>query len=565
MEDKRWMRFRLIVLGCILLIGGLAARSTAPARAQDEIDARIASMSLEQRVAQMFMVTLHGAALTEEGTQDLETWQPGGVVLFGENVGNPAAVTRLTNAYQSTIIAAGGVPLLISIDQEGGVVTRLTDGFTTFPAPILIDAAGNEMAYQAGQAVAQELSAVGINMNLAPVADLETYKDNPIIYRRAWGSDPNMAGNAVAAYIQGMESLNVLATAKHFPGHGESREDSHGELPTIDLPLERLQSVEFVPFEHAIAADVAAVMVAHIWYPALEAQAGLPASLSRNVITGVLRDQMGYDGLIMTDALDMNAVDLNFNYYDAVVMAINAGVDLLATGPSIGQHGFEAAMQRVVDEVRAGNISEDRINQSVRRILETKQKYGILDWQPLDPTSAPERVNVEAHAQLVDELYQKGVTVAYDRNGLIPIAPERKVAMIFLATRYQIQNECATYSSNITWTGVADNPTPEQIGWAVDNAKNADTVVVWTQNADTNLEQQQLVNALPPEKTIAVSIWSIYDWQSYMNVAAYMLTYTPARPAIPAACAVLFGAQPAIGVLPVTLGADLPAGSHDTN
>ena len=161
------------------------------------------------------------------------------------------------------------------------------------------------------------------------------------------------------------------------------------------------------------------------------------------MITGVLRDQMGYDGLIMTDALDMNAVDLNFNYYDAVVMAINAGVDLLATGPSIGQHGFEAAMQRVVDEVRAGNISEDRIDQSVRRILEAKQKYGILDWQPLDPTSAPERVNLEAHAQFVDELYQKGVTVAYDRNNLIPIPPDRKVAMIFLATRYQIQNECA--------------------------------------------------------------------------------------------------------------------------
>ena len=234
-------------------------------------------MSLEHKVAQMFMVTLHGSVLTEDGAQDLTTWQPGGVVLFDENAGDPAAVTRLTNAYQSTIIGAGGVPLLISIDQEGGVVTRLTDGFTMFPAPILIDAAGDDMAYQVGQAVAQELSAVGINMNLAPVSDLETYKDNPIIYRRAWGSDPTMAGNAVASFIRGMEDNGVLATAKHFPGHGESRQDSHGELPTIDLPLDRLQSVEFVPFEHAIDADVAAVMVAHIWYPALEPQAGLPA------------------------------------------------------------------------------------------------------------------------------------------------------------------------------------------------------------------------------------------------------------------------------------------------
>src|SRR5690606_3802090 len=138
--------------------------------------------------------------------------------------------------------------------------------------------------------------------------------------RRSWGSDPDIAGDALAAFIRGSQSLGVLATAKHFPGHGDSRQDSHGELPTIDLPLERLQTVELVPFAKAIDADVAAIMVAHIWYPALEPQPRLPASLSHNVITGVLRDQMGYDGLIVTDALDMNAVDLNFNFYDAVVM-----------------------------------------------------------------------------------------------------------------------------------------------------------------------------------------------------------------------------------------------------
>ncbi len=555
------MKWKILVLSI-----GILLATAASLHAEDtDIDALIASMSLEHKVAQMFMVTLHGSVMTEDGARDLQTWQPGGVVLFEENAGDPASVTRLTNDYQSTITAAGGVPMLISTDQEGGVVTRLTNGFTTFPAPILIDAAGDDLAYQVGVASAQELSAVGVNMNLAPIADLETYKDNPIIYRRAWGSDPDMAGDAVASFIRGSQSLNVLTTAKHFPGHGESREDSHGTLPTIDLPLDRLQSVEFVPFEKAIDAGVAAVMVAHIYYPALEPQPGLPASLSHNIITGILRDQMGYQGLVMTDALDMNAVDLNFNFYDAVVMAIQAGVDLLAMGPSIGQPGFEAAMQRVVDEVHAGNIPESRIDNSVRRILEAKQRFGILDWQPLDPNTAAERVNLDAHTQLVNQLYQSGVTVAYDRNDLVPIPPDRKVAMIFLATRYQIQAECSQYSSNIRWTGVDDNPTQEQIGWAVDNANSADTVVVWTQNADKNPEQQALVNALPLEKTIAVALWSIYDWQTFPNVAAYLLTYTPARPAVPAACAVLFGAAPATGILPVTLGTDLPAGSHDTN
>jgi beta-N-acetylhexosaminidase len=539
-----------------------------PALAQEaapdaDIEAIIASMSLEHKVAQMFMVTLHGAGLTEVGAEHLRSWQPGGLVLFGQNVGNPAQVTNLTNGYQSTITGAGGVPLLISIDQEGGVVTRLTDGFTMFPTPILIGAAGPEMAYRVGVASAEELSAVGINMNLAPVADLETYKDNPIISRRAWSSDPVIAGEALAAFIEGSASLNVITTAKHFPGHGETRQDSHGELNVLDLSRERLETVELVPFEYAIDAGVGAVMVAHIDYPALDPQPIMPASLSQPIITGVLREQLGFNGMIMTDALDMNAVDMNYNFYDAVVMSLNAGTDLLAMGPSVGQEVFEAAMQRIVDEVRAGNISEERIEESVRRILTTKQQYGILNWQPLDPATAVDRVNLEEHAVLFDELYQAGVTVAYDHNDLVPISPETRTAIIFLATRYQIQAECSQYSSNITWTGVSDNPSTEEIGWAVDNARNADTVVVWTQGADKNPEQQALVNALPQEKTIAVAIWSVYDWQTYPNVAAYVATYTPARPAVPAACAVLFGAAPANGRLAVTLRIDLPAGSRD--
>jgi beta-N-acetylhexosaminidase len=299
--------------------------------------------------------------------------------------------------------------------------------------------------------------------------------------------------------------------------------------------------------------------------PALEPTPGLPASLSRAILTDLLRGKMGFQGLIMTDALDMNAVDLNYNFYDAIVMSIQAGVDLLAMGPSTGQQVFEAAMQRVVDEVRAGNIPEARIDESVRRILQYKQRFGVLNWQPLDPAAAESRVNLEAHTELFNQLYSAGVTVAYDRNNLVPIPADRKTAIIFLATRYQIQQECAQYSSNITWTGVSDNPSQEEIGWAMDNARNADTVVVWTQGADKNPEQQALVNALPQDKTIAVAIWSVYDWQTYPNVAAYVATYTPARPAVPAACAVLFGAAPATGRLPITLRIDLPAGSHDTN
>jgi beta-N-acetylhexosaminidase len=523
-------------------------------------------MTLEHKVAQMFLVTLHGSVMTEVGADFLQTWQPGGVVLFGQNTGTPDATTRLTNDFQSTILAAGGPPLLIAIDQEGGVVSRLTaeNGYTFFPAPVLVGAAGDDIAYRIGSAIGTELSAVGINMNLAPVADLETNPDNPIIFRRSFGSDPEIAGEAVAQVAMGIQAQNVLATAKHFPGHGESAQDSHAVLQGIDLPRERLDSVEIAAFRPAIDNNIAAIMVAHLWFPAID-PTRRPASLSPEVVTGVLRNDLGFEGLIVTDAMDMNAVDMEVEYTESMVAAVEAGVDLMALGPSFGLPLAELSMQAVVDAVRGGRISEERINESARRILAAKQRFGLYDWQPLDPFSATQRVDAETHAALITELYQTGLTVAYDRNNLIPITPDKKVAFMFLATRYQIYNDCNAYGHpNIEWLGVGDSPDGGQITQAARMAEAADVAVVFTQNAIDNPQQQALVNALPPEKTIAVAIWSHYDWTTYPNVAAYMMTYTPSAvggPAIPAACAVLFGAYQATGTLPVTLGENLPAGS----
>ncbi|NDJ62787.1 MAG: hypothetical protein GYB67_16815 [Chloroflexi bacterium] len=555
------MRKVRITFGCLLflLIAGPTAARQSP------FDAQIARMSLEQRVAQMFMVTLHGSVMTEVGAEFLREWQPGGIVLFGANVGTPAAVTQLTNDFQQTILEVGDIPLLISIDFEGGVVERLMDeGFTRYPVPAVITAAGEEMAYRIGQAMGQELRAVGINMNLAPVADLETNLDNPIIDRRAFGSDPEVTGRVIAAYTRGLQSQNVLATAKHFPGHGDTGEDSHAVLQSLNLSRARLDSVELVPFAHAIDAGVGVIMAAHIHFPALESPPRfIPASLSPNVITGLLRDEMGYAGLVMTDALDMNAVDLEFPFAQAAVMAVEAGVDLLATGPSINPEIAATAIQAVIDAVRAGTISEARINESVRRILEAKARFGAMFWQPLDPATAADRVNAAQHTELITALFEAAVTVAFDRNNLIPITPDRSVAIVFLGTRYQIYNECNLYDHpNIRWAAVSDSPSYDEIGRAVEAANASQTTVVFTQNAISNPAQANLVNALPQDRTIAVALLSAYDWRAYPNVAAYLATYSSWRPAVPPVCAVLFGQRPATGQLPVTLSADLLAGTR---
>jgi len=543
---------------CLAVLCLLFAATTSFAR-QSPLD----DMTLEQRVGQLFMVSLFGSQLNESEREFLQRWQPGAVALFGNNAGTPDEVTRLTNAYQQTMVDAGGVPLLIAVDQEGGVISHLTDGFTTFPAPLVITATGDDdLAFAVGQAMGQELAAVGVNMNLAPVADLETNPNNPIIQRRAFGSDPHIAAPIVASVARGLQDAGVLATLKHFPGHGDTTTDSHVTLPVVNLSRERIESVELVPFQAGIDAGAEAVMVAHIWFPALEPQANLPATLSRNIVTGLLRDEMGFGGLIVTDALAMDAIDTAYSYADASVQAIQAGVDLVAFGISTGMQSQEQAMQAVVDAVRAGTIPEARINESVQRILDVKARYSLLDWQPLDPATAAQRVNRDAHRQLVAQVFREAVTLVYDDHHILPLSGDGSVAIVYPATRTQIMRECSAYDANIIWVGASESPQNVEIGWARDAARRADTVVVFTLNAIDDPQQQALVNALPPEKTIVVALWSPYDWTTFPDVSGYIATYSPLRASVPAACAILFGQIPARGQLPVALSPELPAGTH---
>lgn len=534
-----------LFIPCLLLI-------LTPLHAQTPYN--IDSMTLEQKVAQMFLVALYGPTLNAPGRDFLQQWQPGGAVIFSSNAGTPDSVTRLTNSWQQTVIDAGGVPMFIATDQEGGTITRLKDGFTTWPVPMLLTASGDvSLAYRVGQAMANELSAVGVNMNLAPVADLYTNLRNPIIGRRSFGSDPERTGQMLAALIRGMQAGGILSTAKHFPGHGDTDSDSHTSLPIINRSREELDTIELAPFRWTVAAGVETVMVAHIWYPAIDPSGEIPASLSSNVVSGLLRNEMNFQGLIMTDAIMMDAIDTRYDYDEASIMAIEAGVDLIAFGAHLPPTSQGRAMQGVVDAVRSGRISETRINESVRRILDAKQRYGLLDWQPLDPDTASQRIFSKDHETLVTELFRAGVTVAYDKNGVIPLDNTRKVAVVY--SRSAVRRNCEPYHpADLTrWVTVAESPDGSQIQSAVSAASWADTVVVFTQNAGSNIEQQRLVQALPADKTVAVALFSPYDWQAFPDVSAYVTTYSPLDPGIPEVCGLLFGAFSSSAKLPVSL------------
>ncbi len=545
-------RLQQIVV-CVCIIAVFAT----PAHAQSDahVNAIMASMTLEQKVGQMFLVGLFGPNITDDGRHFLQTYQPGGVVLFKYNMGNAESITQLVNDWQSAITQAGAPPLIIGVDQEGGRINTLEfEPFTQFPVPILVTATGNHnLAYRYGAVHSQELRAIGIHMNLAPVADLETNPDNPVIFRRSYGSDPYTVAPILSATVQGMQDEGVMATLKHFPGHGDTNEDSHITLPVLPYELSALEQLELIPFRAGVDAGAEVVMVGHLALPAVD-PTNRPASLSPVVITNLLRNDIGFGGIVMTDALDMDAIDTNYSLPNAAVMAVDAGVDFITPGPHAGMRSIENAIGAIIEAVEEGEISESRIDASVRRILSAKQRYNVLDWQPLDPATAEDRIRAVGGMRVVDELFAAGVTLVYDNDGLLPLDERESVLVAYPHERLTVHRACTTANPNAQTYGYNDYPTAENITFLTRAAESVDTIVVFTQNAINKPEQAALINSLPATKTVVVAYWSPYDINAFHRPpAAYLTAYSPHDAGLTTACNILFGTTPARGRLPVNL------------
>ncbi|MCL4254475.1 MAG: hypothetical protein KJ043_11955, partial [Anaerolineae bacterium] len=447
----------------------------------------------------------------------------------------------------------GAIPLFIATDQEGGWIMRMRDGFTELPPIALVTATDNpDLQYRMGQAMATEIRAVGVNMNLAPVADLDTNRANTVIGRRSPGFIPDLVGRMLTNYIDGMQSGGVLATVKHFPGHGDTLEDSHLTLPKITHSRDFLLNREIIPFQYAINADVAAVMVAHIWFTAFD-EAETPATLSYNVVTGLLRQELGYNGIIMTDAMDMDAIEAQYTPDEAAIRAILAGIDLVVYGTGFSERLQMVAMQGVLDAVNDGRIDETRIDESVYRILSAKADYDLLNWQPLASEGANSRIQSANTPDLLSQVFDAGVTVAYDTYQHLPIRIEDTVAIIYPGQRTLIPLACGDYHPSIQWLPISNAPTTDEVQLASGLSTRVDKVVVFTRNAIEITAQARLINALPPEKTIVVALYSPYDVTLFPRVGGYVVTYAPQDDGVRSACRIIFGASPALGTLAVNL------------
>ncbi|QAS52034.1 glycoside hydrolase family 3 protein [Halobacillus litoralis] len=539
----------------------------------DIISHALENMTVEEKVGQMLMPdfrTWDGEDVTSmlpEIEEQVEEYHLGGVILFRENVVTTEQTAELVSDYQA---AAEKFGLLMTIDQEGGIVTRLQSG-TDMPGNMALGATrSEEITRNVGRAIGEELSALGINMNLAPVMDVNNNPDNPVIGVRSFGGNPELVGEMGVAYTTGLQETGVAATAKHFPGHGDTAVDSHLGLPEVPYDLERLKEVELYPFQQAMDAGIDAIMTAHITFPEIDdtqvtsqkdgSQIALPATLSEKVLTGLMREDMGYDGVVITDAMNMNAIADHFGAVDAAIRAVNAGTDIV-----LMPVGLEEVATGLYDAVDEGEVAIETINDSVNRILTLKLNRGIIQSeQPLPVNEKIEQaqqiVGSEAHQQVEKEASEQSITMVKN-DGVLPLdrIEEEKVVVIGSSFVGSLGNAIINEHPNTTVIEASSydqlsEDQMQEIGEADQIIYSTYTYNVWTRSVDH--PQMRMMGRIMQETDtpiIGVGIRNPYDIMAYPEVDAYLAQYGFRDSSFEATAATIFGDNNPTGQLPVTI------------
>jgi len=375
------------------------------------VDSVMQSLSLDEMIAQLMVVRANNPNQPYFDVIDsyITKYNIGGVTFFG---GHPGLQVKQTNKWQ----AMAKTPLLISIDGEWGPAMRL-DSMVVFPYQMTLGAVGNDsLIYRMGLEVAKQCKAMGVHVNFAPVVDINSNPANPVIHMRSFGENREDVARKGIMYMKGMQDGGLIVTAKHFPGHGDTDADSHSSLPLINHTKERLDSVETYPFRAMINAGLDGIMIAHLNVPALEPTPGIPSTLSKSIITDYLRNELGFNGLVVTDALDMKGVTQNAQPGDIEVRALQAGDDILLLSADI-----PTAIARIKQAVQSGELSEEIIKERCRKILTYKYKAGLSNYKPVDAAGLYPQLN-DPQAELnVRQLFEQAVTIVKDDQGLIPL------------------------------------------------------------------------------------------------------------------------------------------------
>ena len=466
MNRKKSLRLLALGLALLLVWMGLPLSASAADTAPESV---LAGMTTQQKVAQMLMPSFRYVADENGDTQSMDTVLPevkallgkygfAGVALFAQNLGDNDKAAQFTDELQQA--NAGHPQLLLAVDQEGGKVTRLGHGTET-PGNMALAATGDpENAAKAATVIGTEIQALGMNFDFAPVLDVNNNPENPIIGTRSFSDDPETVAEYGVAFMQALQETGAISTLKHFPGHGDTATDSHTGLPRIDKSYAQLKANELVPFQAAIDAGADAIMTAHIQYPQIETgtyvskstgeAVNLPATLSKTIITDILRDDMGFDGVVLTDALEMDAIAEHFDPMDAAKLAINAGVDILLmpVGSVAPQNvtELETYIADLTKLVEDGEISLAQVDAAVLRILKLKEKHGLLEeYKGIDASKAA-AVGSKANHEIEWDIAKQAVTLVKAEDHSLPFVTGKE--KIVVLTPYDNEQPAMEYAVN---------------------------------------------------------------------------------------------------------------------
>ncbi|WP_143884828.1 glycoside hydrolase family 3 protein [Chryseobacterium binzhouense] len=522
-------------------------------KAQDWVNQTYNSLSQEEKLGQLFIVALY----TNKGDDHINQVRNivlndkiGGLILMQDDA---AKEITLVNEFQQK----SKVPLMIGMDAEWGLYQRIAKAHK-FPWAMTLGAIQDkELIYEMAAKIAEDCKRMGINWDFAPVVDVNTNPNNPIIGNRSFGSEVSNVTKSALSYANGLQDHHILAAIKHFPGHGDTSTDSHLDLPVVSHDLDRLNKVELAPFKSLMNKGIGGVMVAHLYVPSLESEKGIPASVSKKIITGLLKEKLDYKGLIITDALNMGAVANKYKPGELDALAFKAGNDIM-----LFSQGVEEGKKLIQKAIDIGEISQNRVEESVKKILLTKYFLGLNEYIPRNPENINHDLNNDSHKKLVQNLYSNALTLLKDEKKLLPLKPEN--------TYYYIPLEEAPYQTFADRLNVNSNIIIKKASEISSIPANSTVIVGFHKDNSTaykpykiSAESKKLLTQLEKNQNVILNVFgSAYALKdiNLSKTSTVLVSYENNEDSMNATADALNGKTKISGRLPVLVNESLKAG-----
>lgn len=553
---KNWSKILLFgLLGIVFIFGTqecIPQEQLPMTDAERWADSIYNTLSEDQRLGQLFMIRAH-SNLGDDHIANVEklikNYEVGSLCFFQ---GNPEKQVELINRYQ----ALSKLPLMIAIDGEWGLGMRMKESTISFPRQLTLGAIqDNQLIYKMGVEIARQMKRVGVNVNFAPDVDVNNNAKNPVIHTRSFGEDRQNVADKAFQYMKGMQDNGILACAKHFPGHGDTDVDSHFDLPVITHDMARLDSIELYPFKMMIQQGIGSVMIAHLQVPALDDRPNRPTSLSRNTITNLLKEQLGFQGLIFTDALEMKGVTKNFGDGQVEAEAILAGVDILCLPENI-----EASFRAIKGYIADGRLSKAQVEASVKKVLASKYKLGLTSYTPIPVDSVRAELNTKEAMLLKRNLYENAMTLVRNPDNLLPF---KNLSKLNIAAVSIGATEKTSFQARLEkYAKVTSLQSPKEIPSSLmTQLKDKNVVIVSLHDLNgtaskgfgvTQSTKDFIENLRKQAKVILVNFGTPYILQYFDNVNWVLQAYEEDIMAQDVAAQALFGGIAIKGKLPIT-------------